>query len=425
MSKQLNNWICCQIGNTQDYQIAKALHSNKRLKYLITDAWLSYFSPFNFLPKILLNTSRSLEHPELSRAKIKAFNDPLLIWEISQKFDNIRGWEYKTTRSSWWQAQVIKILSKTKFSEPNITLYAQSYAASELFKYAKHRGWKTVLGQTDPGIIEEKLLIKESQIYPQYHNAVSVAPLDYWQKWREECTLADQIIVNSAWSAQALIQTGVASDKIKIIPLAYQATAKNKDFNRTYPQNFSQQRPLKVAFVADVILRHGVAAIFEAMELLTNKPIELWMVGKIGIKIPKALKKNPKIKWFNTTHPHKIKQYYQQADVLLFPSLSDNFGINQLQAQEWQLPIISSKHCANVVKDKINGLILPEVSAMAIADALSFCQTHPQQLTAFAQASQQTLIDFERKLVAEKLGILNYPEYSQKSLIHYQLGSGG
>lgn len=415
----MNNWICCQLGAREHYAIPRALHSRGQLKYLITDAWIDSFSSLNLLPNFLFTNLRERYHPELNKAKIKAFTDPLIIWELSQKYNNISGWDKIIARNSWWQEQVLKVLPKLKYTNQNTTLFAYSYAALELFYYAKSQGWKTVLGQIDPGIIEEKLVIKQNQTYPQYHSHLQVAPLDYWQNWRQECSLADQIIVNSPWSAQALEQTGVPNHKIKIIPLAYQATAKAEKFERTYPQNFSEQRPLKVLFLGQIILRKGIAEIFEAIELLANKPIEFYFVGRVGIKIPKSFRKNPRIKWINAVSRSQTSYYYQQADVFLFPTLSDGFGITQLEAQTWQLPLITSKFCGAVVKDKINGLILPEVTGKAIANTLNFCFYNPQQLADFAQASPQIVFDYQLSQLANNLQLLNSTQNTQKLLIRH------
>ena len=49
------------------------------------------------------------------------------------------------------------------------------------------------------------------------------APPEYWALWREECELADRIVVNSEWSREGLIRGGVPAEKISIIPLAYEA----------------------------------------------------------------------------------------------------------------------------------------------------------------------------------------------------------
>ena len=51
-------------------------------------------------------------------------------------------------------------------------------------------------------------------------------------------------------------------------------------------------------------------------------------------------------------------RFYREADVFLFPTLSDGFGLTQLEAQAWRLPVIASRFCGDVVQDGVNGLLL-------------------------------------------------------------------
>lgn len=63
------------------------------------------------------------------------------------------------------------------------------------------------------------------------------------------------------------------------------------------------------------------------------------------------------VRWIGSVPRSATAMYYQLADVFLFPTLSDGFGLTQLEAQAWKLPIITSKFCGEVVKDRVNGAI--------------------------------------------------------------------
>lgn len=406
MNHNQSTWICCQIGAREHYAIPRALHQ-AGLKSLITDTWITPNNPLNLLPKFCLTNLRERHHAELNTAPVKAFNNYQIAWELAHKYQSIDPWDKIVARNLWWQKQVIKILERSTTKDKQITLFAYSYAALELFKYAKSRGWKTVLGQIDPGIIEEKLVFKKAQQHPDLQSTISTAPLQYWSDWRQECTLADRIITNSDWSSLALQKTGVPSNKIKTIPPAYQPSSAAKEFNRNYPHNFSNKRPLKVLFLGQVIIRKGIAAILESINLLTNEPIEFWFVGKVKISIPQQFKNTPQIKWLGAVSRSTTSHYYQQADVFLFPTHSDGFGLTQLEAQSWKLPLITSEFCGAVVKDGINGLILPNITGKAIAEALTFCVHNPQQLAKFSDNSAQALTNFNLNKLNQELKTIN------------------
>ncbi|MEL6495734.1 MAG: glycosyltransferase family 4 protein, partial [Cyanobacteria bacterium J06623_7] len=271
------------------------------------------------------------------------------------------------------------------------------------------RGWKLILGQIDPGIIEEKLVHKIAQKYLKLQPKPDLLPLQYWSNWREECRLADRIVVNSDWSRQALAKTGIEPDKITTIPLAYKATASK--FKRTYPPRFTPKRPLKVLFLGQIIIRKGIGEILEAITLL-NKSInpalvEFWFVGEIKIKLSPKIKHYPQIKWLGSVSRNDTHNYYQQADILLLPTHSDGFGLTQLEAQAWKLPIIASQFCGSVVKQQINGLILPQITAREIVKSITFCLNNPQKLTDFSKNSTQTLSKFSLNKLAQKITTIN------------------
>ncbi len=380
-----SSWICCQLGAREHYAIPRALHQSDRLSHLITDAWVPPHSALTRLPKALSANLSGRFHPDLASASVKAFTSALIQFELAQRLGDRSNWQVIAARNHWFQQRVIRQLRAIKDSEFETTplFFTYSYAALDLLRYAKARGWKTVLGQIDPGPIEETLVIAEHQNHPELSPSWQPVPPGYWQSWQAECDLADNIIVNSAWSRDALQQAGITSQKIHIIPLAYQPSAQVAVLHKAYPTQFSADRPLRVLFLGQIILRKGIAALLRAAQLLGDRPIEFWLVG------PSEVSPQPSsnIRWVGPVPRSAVADYYQHADVFLFPTLSDGFGLTQLEAQAWKLPLIASQFCGEVVKDQVNGLVLPEVTGEAIAEALTICLENPAQLAQWSSQS--------------------------------------
>lgn len=392
------DWICCQIGAREHYAIPRVLHQSGRLKTLITDVWIDLYHPLNLLPESYFSSLRTRYHHQLKTASVKSFTNSQIAWELTQRFGK-QEWELIIARNLWWQERVLKILERK--TENNLILFAYSYACLKLFKYAKYRGWKTILGQIDPGIIESQSVAKIERKYPQLA-VENVNPPDcYWSDWQQECSLADRIMVNSSWSVRALQKAGINETKIVSVPLAYQKHSHS--FVRTYPDRFTKQRPLKVLFLGQVIIRKGIAEILEAIALLDKLAIEFWFVGQVKVTLPLSIINHPQIKWLGAVSRSQTDRYYQQADVFLFPTHSDGFGLTQLEAQAWKLPIIASQFCGSVVKEQINGLILPQITGKAIAHALIFCLNNPQVLSKFSHSSTHILSKFSLELLSQKI----------------------
>lgn len=379
-------WICCQLGAREHYAIPRALHRSGQLACLITDAWVPPQSLWGLVPLAAAQGLRDRYHPDLVNAAVASSTNSLMRFEIGQRLRRSGAWNCMIARNHWFQQRVIHQLialqARHPFQTPPI-LFTYSYAALDILRYAKSQGWYTVLGQIDPGPIEEAIVIQEQQRYPDLASWQPVPPA-YWENWQAECGLADRILVNSDWSRQALQQAGIAAAKITVLPLVYDPPATAQHFQRTYPTTFSTQRPLRVLFLGQAILRKGIAALLDAAKQLEQEPIEFWIVGRSEI-VPTATPAN--IRWIGPVPRSATATYYQQADIFLFPTLSDGFGLTQLEAQAWKLPLIASPFCGAVVQEGVNGRLLPEVSGNAIATILQDCLRHPEHLAGFAQES--------------------------------------
>ena len=409
MSHQLPSWICCQIGAREHYAIPRALNNMNQLNCLITDGWISSQSIVNKLPDNILKNLRERFHPDLTQSQVFSFTESLIAFELEQKLLQTKGWKKIIARNDWFQKQTVNLLKKQPSvftKQSSICIFAYSYAALEIFRYAKSQGWHTILGQIDPAIIEEELVINLHQKYQQNISNWQPAPSQYWQNWQLECQLADQIIVNSQWSNIALQKTGVSEKKIKIVPLAYESDRVIKNFTRNYPSTFTQHRPLKVLFLGQVILRKGIIPLLESSKILQDYPLEFVIVGSLGITKPLP-QKYPNVKWIGSVPRSMTADYYQKADVFIFPTLSDGFGLTQLEAQSWQLPIIASQFCGEVVQDGINGLVLPAVTGETITQALKFCLQHPQELQMFAENAQKICDQFSLSNLQKELSTIN------------------
>ena len=177
------------------------------------------------------------------------------------------------------------------------------------------------------------------------------------------------------------------AEKIRVIPLAYEAAAGSRSFQRHYPSAFNARRPLRVLFLGQINLRKGASQLLEAIKLLSGENVEFWFVGPMQIRLPEDLRLHPQVRWAGVARRVEVDRYYRDADVFILPSLSDGFGLTQLEAQSWQLPVIASRRCGEVVRDGENGAILEDVSGQAIAAVVLDFLRSPKTLRAMSTKS--------------------------------------
>jgi glycosyltransferase involved in cell wall biosynthesis len=367
-SSRYGSWICCQLGAREHYAVPRALHRSGYLDRLITDIWLYPNSRLGVVTRNL----RDRFHPELENATVQSLNLGALAFEAKCRLQGFSGWRLICERNEWFQRRVIAELTRRvrNGSRGTFILFVYSYAAYHLLEFAREHGWTTVLGQIDPGPAGERIVRRLYDENPGYREDWQPAPPDYWNQWRKECALADRILVNSSWSRAALVEEGVAAEKISVIPLAFEAGPEAESFERRYPATFTTERPLRVLFLGQVNSGKGVGPLLDAARLLRGEPVEFWFVGPVQIAVPAELKQQARIRWIGVVSRGEVARYYREADVFVFPTFSDGFGLTQLEAQAWKLPVISTRFCGNVVRDSLNGVILDDLSGNGIATVL-------------------------------------------------------
>jgi glycosyltransferase involved in cell wall biosynthesis len=371
-----SKWICCQIGAREHYAVARALRRYDALRLLITDAWVHPGNPLGLLSAGL----RARYHEELDGADVYGPAVRNIAFELRARYSERRGWSLMMARNRWFQRVALSRLSRIDAGKSAPVLMSYSYAAGDLFAFARRRRWRTVLGQIDPGPVEEEIVSKLHDTTPRQASSWERAPKTYWSEWRRECALADRIVVNSSWSRDAMVGEGIPTDKIRVVPLAYKPSSDAIEFRRHYPNSFDSDRPLRVLFLGQINLRKGIGPLLEAIRLLRDEPIEFAMAGDIQVEIPADLRDDPRVKWVGSIPREQTKQFYRDADLFVFPTFSDGFGLTQLEAQAWSLPIITTKFCGKVVEDEQSGWILPLVTPDAIAQAIRHACENPKRL---------------------------------------------
>ena len=368
-------WIVCQIGAREDYAVARALQGRGVLRQLVTDAWIAPSHPLRGVMGRLGERS----HPALAgivwaptaRAVLRAATDKRM---------GRTGWAQIMQRNDWFQRVAVRHLSR--IDSTDVTVFAYSYAAAGILALAKDRGWHSILGQIDPGPVEARMV---DALYAETGDAHTPIPDTYWDTWRQETQLADTILVNSDWARQGLVAEGVANDKIAVLPLASDTTL--RPAASTPPAEFNDDRPLRLLFLGQVTLRKGIDIALSAMRHLPDLPLRLDVVGPLQCTIPDGARQDKRIRFHGAVPRSAVAEAYARADVFLFPTRSDGFGLTQLEAQAAGVPVIASTRCGTVVADGVNGLILDPLDAATLADLLRGLVENPARVARLRQGT--------------------------------------
>ena len=371
-------WVCSQLGSREHYSIPRILHKKGKLGCFLTDFWGQDYPYLKNMPIGSIKKMAERQHSDLISANIIHLGLRRIFYEGKTKLSRSTEWETIVARNLWFQREIHGNAAAILKAMKPVIFFSYSYTALELSKWLKELGWKIVIGQIDPGKLEEDLVATEEAKHPEFESLQKRAPAAYWENWTQEMRNADAIIVNSDWSKDALLKQGLDDQKIKVVPLAYSAQTSIKSA-RTYPKSFTIERPLRVLFLGQVNLRKGIHYLLKAMELLKDFPIQIDFVGPNYVSIPDRYNKLP-VKFHGAVPRSVAEQFYANADIFILPTLSDGFAITQLEALGKSLQLLVSKNCAEIVAHGINGYQLESVTSEKIYNALKYCVTHPGKI---------------------------------------------
>ena len=109
-------------------------------------------------------------------------------------------------------------------------------------------------------------------------------------------------------------------------------------------------------------------------------------------------------------HLSDVTELMLASDLLVFPSRYEGLGIAVLEAHMAELPVVASDAgpLPEIVRDGVDGLIVPVEDADALAEATSWALSNPERMGAMAAAGQRRIAaEFsDRGMVERTLGLL-------------------
>lgn len=185
---------------------------------------------------------------------------------------------------------------------------------------------------------------------------------------------AEYIAISSVFAKKTFIAHGVPNHKLIHIPYGV-----NLSSFRQIPKT---DKLFRVIFVGGMTLRKGVQYLLQAFSELRLRNAELLLVGALTDEMKPFFKRyKGSYRWIDAAPQAELYKYYSESSVFVLNSVEDGFGMVIIQAMACGLPVIATDHTGalDIVRDGIDGFIIPIRDTWALKEKLLFLYEHKEQ----------------------------------------------
>jgi glycosyltransferase involved in cell wall biosynthesis len=293
-------------------------------------------------------------HPQLAPERVKTHAGAdlayLCIDRVARLPDVAR--RMLPARNCWFDGRVAARLERER---PAAVLCYEG-CGLRAFEQSRRLGIVSVLDQCNAHIRTGVRLFREEKVrHPEWADSM---PWDYPEWFVERCCreleLADAIHIGSDYAKQTLVENGIAAEKIFVNPIA-------ADIRRFEPRPREKaDEKFRVLFVGQITQRKGLSYLLEAFRQLRLPNSELLLVGGLvgsGAGLRPYLGENirhvPSVAYFD------LHGYFQSGSIFVMPSLHESGVLAIHEALASGLPVIATPNCGSVVRDGIDGFLVP------------------------------------------------------------------
>jgi len=184
-----------------------------------------------------------------------------------------------------------------------------------------------------------------------------------------------------------------------------------KDFNpKILP--ILKKNKFTFLFVGKLTKTKGILYLLKAFEKLREEKenIQLFLIGNGAPSTMKEFKLRAKkiqdVHFLGDKSADKIKNYYTSCDVFVMPSLSEGFGISNLEAMACERPVISTKTggIIDVIVDGETGFLIEPADSDSLYQAMKKMAECPDLVKKMGKKARERVIkNFSWEIIAGKI----------------------
>ncbi len=348
------SWFLSQIGRREDYRLAQELHRRRLLGAFYTDIWSPWTRRLPVPEKL-----RARYAPGLAGASVGSSGLLLALRQRLMAREQTLDWTETGRRFGRDAADFFRL---NGISRGDVVL-GYTCGNLEQLEAARDVGALGLHVQVDPGPAWYRTRQDAQAALPSATRRFSPPCEQFMRRIFDEMRTAKKVIVHSTHSRDCLLTEGLPQDRLVVIPPAFEAGP------RPPPKNFVKVGPLRVLFLGYLCVSKGFHILADASRML-GSGYEFTAVGSARMEESYLNSQASRIRCAGRLDRRGVAAAFAAADVLVFPTLSDGFGLVQLEAMAAGLPVIATPNCGAVVEHGVSGMIVQVGNAEALAASL-------------------------------------------------------
>ncbi|HEV3121076.1 MAG TPA: glycosyltransferase, partial [Isosphaeraceae bacterium] len=280
---------------------------------------------------------------------------------------------------------------------PGAALVFSDMASDCALPACRTLGIPAVLSMVHGDVREEReVLEQEAEVSPDFFPIyLAQGAIDFDQlAWLHERRLsdverADRILVPSEHIAKALARNGTPRSRIAVVPYA-------ADTRRFIPD--PQKRPgpsCTFLFAGGITQRKGIKYLLEAWRRVRRPGWRLQLLGALPADPGPLASYLDDVDVLGRTSHADVPARMASADVFVFPSLFEGSAVVTYEALACGLPSIVTPAAGSVVRDGVEGFVVPVRDVAALAHRMERLGTDPALRWEFASAARARAEEYD------------------------------
>ncbi len=418
-------WIVAQLGARMHYAVPRILHAEGLLEHFFTDICANKGWPriLHFIPPKLRTAAvaRLLSRvpQNIPANRVTAFMD--LGFEYSRRLRQVKSPSDATAVFLWNDSEFCCRVNASPWGEAR-GVFTFNNAGLEIMQLARARRLITVMEQTiAPSKVEQRLLEEQQALTPGWEKPhIDRLLAQYSERQYAEWEIADLIICGSEFVREGIRGCQGPVEKCVIIPYgadspaSYEnggngnSNAKSKLNREPFSYLDSDPRPengypaLHVLTVGTVGLRKGAPAVYEAAKALEERAQFRW-VGGVEL-LPSVMPLMRRYVQLTGAVPRsEVYRHFAWADVFLLPSVCEGSATVTYEALACGLPVICTPNTGSVVRDGMEGFIVPVNDPHAIVQRLELLLRDRDKIKAMSTSAKRKAREFTVTAYGQRL----------------------